>query len=355
MKKIFTIIIFCFLAAFASGQEQLSEAQKKFLDGIKLVDEGNYEEGIKLFKEAQKLDPASSAPQYEIAQAYVRMKEYGTAIEILEKIKNKPDAEDIYYSCLGSCYDMDGDRDKAFEVYKAGLKKFPKSGRIYLELGVVKLDEKKYDKALKYFEKGIEVAPAHPSNYYWASILWADTKDRIWALIYGEIFLNLEKNSKRTENISKLMFDVYKDGFEFEDNAIKTHLSNTDDVQSSKIEADKLMNSFKVKGYEFPMALSAVGQNKIDLKSLNEIRTNYLDFYYKEGYDKIFPNIVFKYQKKVKDAGFLEAYNYWILYDGDRKDQTDWQNKNQETWNKFIKWFDKNPMTIDENNKFVRQ
>lgn len=343
------------LAFYSITFPQTEEAKTKFTEAIKLVDAGKYDEGIKLFEEVQKLDPSSSAPQYEIAYAYYAQKKYDKAIVILEKIKNMPDAEDRYFALLGNAYDLTNDRDKAIETYEAGLKKFPKSGSIYLELGVVKLDEKKYDKALKFFEKGIEVAPTHPSNYYWASILWADTKDRIWALIYGEIFLNLEKNSKRTENISKLMFDVYKDGFEFEDNAIKTHLSNTDDVQSSKIEADKLMNSFKVKGYEFPMALSAVGQNKIDLKSLNEIRTNYLDFYYKEGYDKIFPNIVFKYQKKVKDAGFLEAYNYWILYDGDRKDQAEWQNKNQETWNKFIKWFDKNPMTINENNKFVRQ
>jgi tetratricopeptide (TPR) repeat protein len=209
-----TALLFVFIAFYSVSYAQAdnTEAQKKFKDGVDLFDAGKYEDAIKMFKEAQKLDPQSSAPQYEIALTYSVMKKYEDAIEILEKIKNKPDAEDSYWSLLGSCYDLNDDRDKAFEIYEAGLKKFPKSGRLYLEMGVTNAMEKEYDKALKYFEKGIEVAPMHPSNYYWASMLWATSKNSVWSLIYGEIFLNLEKNSNRTEQISKMMFEVYKTG-----------------------------------------------------------------------------------------------------------------------------------------------
>lgn len=348
------LFLFIIMSCICYSQTDKSEAEKKFKEAQSLTQQKKYKEAIKMFEEVQKLEPEASVPQYEIALVNYHMENYEESIKILEKVKNKKDADDLYYSLLGNAYDMTNDREKAIETYEAGLKKFPNSGPIYLELGVVQMAEKEYDKALKYFEKGIEVAPGHASNYFWASVLWASTKDRVWALIYGEIFLNLEKNSNRTEQMSKLMFKMYKDGFEFEKNNILTHLANTDKISSSKEEAEQLINSFKVRGYEILMGLAAVGQNKIDINSLNKIRTNYLDLYFKEGYDIKFPNVVFDYQKKVQDAGFLEAYNYWILLDGDKTNESEWEGKNRDTWDKFLTWFDKNPMEINESNKFVR-
>lgn len=358
MKTIF-LILFIIIAGHSFAQTDKTEAQKKFKEGIELYDAGKYEEAIKKYKEAQKLDPQTSAPQYEIALTYSHLKKYDEAIEILEKIKNKPDAEDRYWSLLGNAYDLTDDRDKAFEIYNAGIKKFPKSGPLYLELGVTTAMEKDYEKALKYFEKGIEVAPMHPSNYYWACMFWSTTTNSVWSLIYGEIFLNLEKNSNRTEQISKLMFEVYKKGYTFEGNSIKTKFTDNniyvgkDDIGKSMV--DQLLSSFSaISVYDVGMALAAVGEKKIDINSLNRIRTNFLNNYFSKGDNEKFAPLVFDYQKKVQDAGFLEAYNYWILLDGDKENESAWQKNNEDTWDKFIKWFDKNPMEINETNKFVR-
>ncbi|MBP9096988.1 MAG: tetratricopeptide repeat protein [Ignavibacteria bacterium] len=356
-----TALLFVFIAFYSVSYSQTdnTEAQKKFKDGVDLFDAGKYENAIKMFKEAQKLDPQSSAPQYEIALTYSVMKKYEDAIEILEKIKNKPDAEDSYWSLLGSCYDLNDDRDKAFEIYEAGLKKFPKSGRLYLEMGVTNAMEKEYDKALKYFEKGIEVAPMHPSNYYWASMLWATSKNSVWSLIYGEIFLNLEKNSNRTEQISKMMFEVYKKGYAIEDTVIKTSFVDNNiyinQSVSEKEQSNQMLSSIStIAVFEIGMRLAAVGEKKIDINSLNRIRTNFLYNYFAKPENKDFAGVVFDYQKKVQDAGFLEAYNYWILLDGDKQNEQVWQSKNEELWDKFIVWFDKNPMEINESNKFSR-
>lgn len=37
------------------------------------------------------------------------------------------------------------------------------------------------------------------------------------------------------------------------------------------------------------------------------------------GHDKEYPNILFSFQKQVKDAGHIEAYNHWILMKGDEE------------------------------------
>lgn len=356
-----TALLFVFIAFYSVSYSQTNqtEAEKKFKEAQSLTDQKRYKEAIKMFEEIQKLDPTNSVLQYEIALVNYKQGNYENAIEILEKIKNKKDADDLYYSLLGNAYDVTDDRDKAIETYKAGLKKFPKSGPIYLELGVVSAMEKEYDEALKYFEKGIEVAPMHPSNYYWASMLWATSKNPIWSLIYGEIFLNLEKNSNRTEQISKMMFEVYKKGYTFEDNSIKTNFTDNNiyigknDI--GKTMVDQLLSSYSaISVFDGGMALAAVGEKKIDINSMNRIRTNFLNNYFSKGDNEKFPNIIFDYQKKVQDAGFLEAYNYWILLDGDKQNEQIWQSKNEELWDKFIVWFDKNPMEINESNKFSR-
>lgn len=356
-----TALLFVFIAFYSVSYAQAdnTEAQKKFKDGVDLFDAGKYEDAIKMFKEAQKLDPQSSAPQYEIALTYSVMKKYEDAIEILEKIKNKPDAEDSYWSLLGSCYDLDGDRDKAFEVYNAGIKKFPKSGRIYYELGATSYMDDNLEAALNYFEKGIEADPMHASNYYWASLIWAGHKNSIWGLMYGEIFLNLEKNSYRTENISKVMFHIYQTAYVFEGNTIKTKFIDNSIFLSKDTDGKKMVDELisvysALSIFDAGMALAAVGEKKIDINSMNRIRTNFLKNYFSKGDNEKFPNIIFDYQKKVQDAGFLEAYNYWILLDGDKQNEQVWQSKNEELWDKFIVWFDKNPMEINESNKFSR-
>ncbi|MBS1493029.1 MAG: tetratricopeptide repeat protein [Bacteroidetes bacterium] len=358
MRKVF-LLLFILFYGITFSQNDKSEAQNKFAEAIKLVDAGKYSEGLKLFEEVQKLDPSSSAPQYEIALIYYKQKKYEKVIELLEKIKNKSDAEDRYFSLLGNAYDLTDDRDKAFEIYEAGIKKFPKSGPLYLELGVTNMMEKEYDKALQYFEKGIEVAPMHPSNYYWASMLWSTTPNSVWSLIYGEIFLNLERNSNRTEQISKLMFEVYKKGYTFEGNSIKTSFASgniyvsKDEIGKSMI--DKLLTTYSALSiFDAGMALAAAGEKKIDINSLNRIRKKFLDTYFEKKDNEKFPNVVFDYQKKVKEAGYLDEYNYWILLDGDKANESEWQSKNEERWDSFLKWFDKNSIEINESNKFVR-
>ena len=61
-----------------------------------------------------------------------------------------------------------------------------------------------YD-AIKWWEKGIEVDPNYSSNYYNACKYYYFTYDKVWSLIYGEIFVNLESYSKRTPEIKNIL------------------------------------------------------------------------------------------------------------------------------------------------------
>src|SRR5699024_2271900 len=92
-----------------------------------------------------------------------------------------------------------------------GLKKFPESGVIYSELGQVYYDRQKYTKALQSWIQGIKVEPDYAPNYYFAARTYYYSQDKFWTLIYGEIFINLERFTNRTSDMKKKLLSTYKE------------------------------------------------------------------------------------------------------------------------------------------------
>jgi tetratricopeptide (TPR) repeat protein len=243
-----------------------------------------------------------------------------------------------------------GKSDTALAVYAEGLKKFPKSGVLYLEEGVIPLSKKDYNKAISCFEKGIEVQPAFPSNYYWAARLYCNSGEKLWGLIYGELFINLERNSRRTQEISKLLFDTYKGGIIFSTGG-KTSISlSQDNVIDATQKRTKLPYGLI---YEPSMAFATIDQTRVDLNSLDSIRTNFLKFY-KEKFMKDYPNALFSYQDEIYSSGNFEAYNQWLLSQGDASAFSEWKTANKDKWDRFFTWFTANPIKLNDTNRFYR-
>ena len=194
----------------ANAQSAADTAHQKGVEAVKLEDAGKFDDAMKLLNDAIKLDPHNIDYPYEMTYCYYSQKQYQKVVDVLEKLKHNPDSFDRLYELLGNSYDLLGNSDKAIATYRDGLKKFPNSGVLYLEMGVIPLFKKDYNSALNYFEKGIEVQPDFPSNYYWAAKLYCGSDDKVWGMLYGELFINLERNSGRTAEMSKLLYDTYK-------------------------------------------------------------------------------------------------------------------------------------------------
>ncbi len=339
------------------GQINKEKALEKGNQAIKLEDDGEYEKAIKLFEEAQKLDPDKIDYPYEIAYSYMQLKEYKKAINIGEKLTKHKDVEDMNYELLGNAYDYLGKEDKAIEIYEEGLKKFPNSGRLYLEMGVMQMIKKDYNKALAYYEKGIEVAPQFSSNYYWAAKIYCSSTEEVWGMIYGELFINIERNTKRTVEISKLLYDTYKSEIKFtSDTSFSVSFSKNASISIDDLkDSSMFLLPFGIGIYEPTLMMSTINEKSIDINSLDRIRKNFVETYFKNGNDKKYPNILFDYQNKILKAGNLEAYNHWILMKGDEDDFTKWQSDNKDKWDNFVKWFTDNKIQIDDTHKFYRE
>jgi tetratricopeptide (TPR) repeat protein len=357
MKNICTTLI---LLLFVSGQAIFAQtdnekALAKGQEAIALMDKGQMDESIKLLEEAHKLDPKNSLFPYEMGYAYYLKQDYKTALKIFQEAIKYDDITDQYFQMLGNLYDFNGDSVNALKTYDEGLKKFPKSGALFLEKGNIYWGAKNYGEALSLYEQGIEAAPKFASNYYRATRVYLASSEKVWGMIYGEIFMNLERNSQRTAEISKLLYDTYKNEIKFTSKSSMT----VSFCHQMTIDAKTLENpkDFKIPFcmvYEPTLLIAVAMEKKIDINSLDRIRKDFVESYFKRGHDKSYPNILFDFQKKLLEAGHLEAYNHWILMKGDEDGFGKWKSKNNEKMESFIKWFTENKLQVDDTHRFYR-
>jgi hypothetical protein len=218
----------------------------------------------------------------------------------------------------------------------------------------MQLNKKDFNKALTYYEKGIEMEPSYPANYYKASKIYLSSTEKVWGMLYGELFMNLDRNSKRTAEMSKLLFDTYKNQIQIKGDTTKLSFSKNFNLSIDAIKDPKNIKLPFPMVYEMNLTLAVAGQKEITLNSISEVRTNFLKSFIKGGNAKKYPNILFDYQQKLSEQDFFESYNHWLLMMGDEIAFNKWQLGNSSNWNNFMKWFSGNALSVDDAHKFYR-
>lgn len=349
MNKILTLFILL-LSFSLYSQTDKEKALQYGKEGIKLVDNGKLDEGIELFEKAGKLDPENIIYPYEIAYAYCLKKEYSKSIEICESLKTRPDVLDEVYRLLGNCYDFTGAQSKAIETYREGIAKFPESGKLYHEEGVCYSGMKEYENAINSFQKGIEAEPNYPSNYYDLSKLYYYSEEELWALMYAETFINLERNSGRTAEISKLLFDTYKKGI----------IIKSDKEASVSFSKSPQLNAKELLLFEtnfeaaFSLAIITADDKSLSLKSLSKMRQAFLKIWFDKGFNEKYRIGLLDYIKDIYDKGYGEAYDYYIMGYGDEAFVVEWVSNNKEQYSKFEKYYINNKLKINNNKSVYR-
>lgn len=353
MKLIlFSLFILQSVNFFAQDNKEL--AWKKAGEAIKLMDNGNIEESIRLLKECQELDPEEYTYPYEIAYASVLKKDYKKAIKILNKVKKYKNINSQVYQMSGNCYSYLGNPKKAIKEYEAGMKKFPNSGNLHLEKGNIFLNQEKYSEAVINYKNGIKVEPMYPSNYYRLALIYLNSKNKLNGLIYGEIFMNIERTTPRTQEISELLYKTYKESITFNEDGTKVNI----DFCQITLFAEDLKNGELSLPLCAPFGenfiLGTVGHTEINLHSLAKIRSSFINLFFQKDYKK-YPNVLFEYQKTLVDNDFFDVYNHYIFQIGAPEEFQDWLIDNQEKFDEFVDWYTQNEniISVTKENRFA--
>ena len=369
MWKRICIFLTCVMLAMPAVETvaQDTDSGRRIDEAIRLMDDGLYAESEDLLKSVLAAEPDNYLASYELAYLNYLREDYKAAVRILEKLKKSPGNRDLTYQILGNAYDLMGNRKRAEAAYKQGLAEFPRSGRLYLELGNVAYNNGEYLPALAYFEQGIAAEPSFPSNYYNVSNVFFRSSEVVWGMFYGEIFMNMERGSKRTRTMSRYLYNAYKQGITVgrdEDSGDRTLTIDFSRRNEISVTPDSLVCiPFGTGVYETVLGMSfPTDADSVDMASLNRMRCNFVGNYF-SAMDELrgkvtvipdTPNILLNYQRRITEAGHMEAYNYWILMEGDPDSTGAWAEAHGDEWEAFMNWFRENPMTVDGTHYFHR-
>jgi tetratricopeptide (TPR) repeat protein len=312
MKKIFLSLLGISFSLFLFAQDSPLETAKTFMRS------GDFDNAILVLNNAIKQDANNLELQKNLVLAYTYKRDFAKALDVVKPLLERDDLDDQTYQVAGNVYRAlalykDGDK-----MYKKALKKFPASGPLYNDYGEMLWDNKDYT-AINQWEKGIEVSPSYAGNYYNAASYYYFTKDKIWTLIYGEIFVNMEWLTERSTEVKRMLLDTYKQKL-FTD--IDSKEKKQSDFAKAVAETYNKLSSLTAKG--------------ITLESLNMIRTRFiLDWY--ATYASKFPFRLFDYQQQLIREGMFEAYDQWLFGPVDNLAAFDqWTKTNSEAYNKFV-------------------
>lgn len=292
MKSFLLHCAFCILTLNLFAQEDVSKLHE---NAKTFMRQGDYANASIILVRALQQEPDNIGVAKDLAFDYYLQKENAKALDVIRPFLDKRNADDQSFQIAGIIYKATGDEKEAEKLYKKGIKIFPESGPLYNDYGEL-LWSRINPEAIKLWEKGIQKDPAYPNNYYNASKYYYLTKDKIWSLLYGEVFINMEYNTARTAEIKNVLLDGYKKLF-----ADIDLLADTKDKNKFELAFLSTMNK-----------QNSVVKNGINPESLTMIRTRFILDWSMENKDK-FPFQLFSFQRKLMEEGIFPVYNQWIF------------------------------------------
>jgi len=291
MKKLFLILIAvcCQTILFAQDAKQILENARTFMH------KGDYPNAILVLNRGLASYPNNLEIAKDLGLNYYYFKDYKKALEVLNPLLDRNDADDQCFQMAGDAYWAMENAKDAESTYRKGIKKLPNSGALYNELGKVLWTKNDYT-AIKQWEKGIENDPGFAGNYYNASKYYYFTTDKVWSLLYGEIFLNIDPKSAYSPEIKNILLEGYKKLF-----------ADTDLEKNNK---DK--NNFTVAFLKTMNKQSSLASSGINAESLTMIRTRFI-LEWDASYAAKFPFKLFQLHKQYIQEGLFDAYNQWVF------------------------------------------
>lgn len=293
MKKIlFAVICLTFSVSVVAQQEdveKLHENAKTFMR------QGDYANASLILARALQMAPENVGIARDLAYDYYLQNESDKALNVLKGFLDNDNTDEQTYQLGGTVYQALGQVKDADKLYKKAIKIYPNSGPLYNDYGEMLLA--KHDPAaIKQWEKGIEMDPSYGNNYYNACKYYYYTKEKVWCLIYGEIFVNIESFTSRTAEVKDILLDGYKKLF---------------------ADPNLLDNTKYAKPFEVAFLTCMNKQNNVVLRGINPetltmIRTRFILDWDKDYSDK-FPFKLFQLQEQLLEAGLFSAYNQWIF------------------------------------------
>jgi Tfp pilus assembly protein PilF len=318
MKRLILLFLVSTCSLLAAAQPE--DAKKLHETAKSFMRTGDFDNAIIVLIRALEQDKRNLEMQKDLVMSYYLKRDYSKAKEGAEALMDRDDADVVTYQIAGNVYKALEEVKEADRMYKKALKKFPKSGPLYSEYGELLWAAKDYS-AINLWEEGIRVDPAFSGNYYNAANYYFYTKDKLWSLVYGEIFINMESMGERGAAMKQQLLQGYKEKLFADADLMKGEENNKSEFAKKVLETLNKQASLVSKG--------------INIEVLTMIRTRFiLDWFNTWG--SRFPFRLFDYHRQLLSEGMFEAYNQWLFGPVENLAAYDnWTKTHPEEYNNF--------------------
>jgi Tfp pilus assembly protein PilF len=318
MKAIYLAVAVCCTVQVAA-QKNAGQTAKAY------IRQGDYANAIVVLSQALEADRDNIEMKKDLAFAYYLQRDFPRALSAIQPVIEDRDNDAQSFQILGMIHEAQNNRRDAERAYRVGIRRFPESGVLYNELGELLWSNASFPEALSQWLKGIQRDQSFAGNYFNAAKYYYLSQDKVWGLIYGEMFINLESYSRRTPEVKTMLFEGYKKLF------TESDIYNNQDTKNEFVRA--FLDIMKDNVH--------IVSNGVTPEALSVLRTRFL-LSWQEKYASKFPFRLFEYQRQLARAGMFDAYNQWIF--GAASNLTtfqQWTVTHTESYNKFTS-FQKN-------------
>ncbi len=318
MKNIFSLLLVLLVSFSVMAQpdntKTLHETAKTFMLS------GDYDNAIIVLTKALQNDKNNLEMQKDLVMSYYLKRDYQKALEGVKELVDRDDADVVTFQIAGNVYKALEEVKDCDKLYKKALKKFPNSGPLYSEYGELLWASKDFS-AIEQWEKGIESDPGYSGNYYNAATYYFYAKDKVWSLVYGEIFINMESLSERGVAMKEQLYRAYKEKLFADADLMKGEEKNKNEFVKAYLQVMGRQSSLADKG--------------INTEVLTMMRTRFiLDWF--ENYAAKFPFRLFDYHQQLLREGMFDAYNQWLFGATENLAAYDnWTKTHAEEYNAF--------------------
>lgn len=301
MKKSFFVLMFVSLGLLSLAQDDVKTLRETAENFMRT---GDFDNAIIVLTRALQKDSRNLELQKDLVMSYYLKRDYNKAVQGVEQLVDRDDADVVTFQIAGNVYKALEEVKECERVYKKGLKKFPGSGPLYSEYGELLWATKDYS-AIDQWETGIHVDPGYSGNYYNAALFYFYTKDKVWSLIYGEIFVNMESLTERGAAMKQLLLQGYKEKlFSDADFTKSDQGSSSNKTENTSEFAKAFLNTMSKQ--------SSLANKGITTETLTMIRARFILDWFENNSTK-FPFRLFDYQRQLLQEGMFDAYNQWLF------------------------------------------
>lgn len=178
-----------------------------------------------------------------------------------------------------------------------------------------------------------------PESYELLARSFGNTSEKVWAVIYGEVYCNLSPDSGNAGEISSLVYQWYDQSLSRKDNGLSVDL--TENAQGPPNQPP-FESQFEM-SFLFAAAPLANQLPPLSIKGLAAIRQSQLSLWTQK---KLPVTELVRRQQAILSAGHFEAYNYWLFKSARPDEFNQWAKEHQAQWQAWLDWQGKNKFEI---------